>query len=429
MRFETTTSDPLRRKLRRLSRAEKREEAQAFLRRFADETSLTPTEYESRKREIDKDIRKHGFYRHTSEELAFGARLAWRNHARCIGRLHWRSLEVFDCRHITKADDIMSHTAAQMDHAWNDGKIRSTISVFAPVEGDALPSYFENNQMTQYACYLDDDGSMSGDPLQYEYTRLAQSLGWQPPQTQTPFDMLPVIIREPKGRPHLYELPEYLRREVHITLDGHPGLGGLGLRWHAIPFISGMVMSIGGIDYPTSPFNGYFMTTEIGSRNLCDERRYDYLEVIARAVGIETDDSRNPFWRDEALIATNKATQQSFDKAGVRMIDHHTASDQYAQFQLREQSAGRVPSGDWAWIVPPLSGSACKVFHLGMQNLYTVPNFYHSRGIDGYRLAPSYEDYERTRLAAEYDFWKKWLRRWLRRGGDNRLINRVLDWL
>lgn len=429
MRFETTTSDPLRRKLRRVSRAERREEASAFLRRFANETSLNAAEFESRKREIDKDLRKFGFYRHTSEELAFGARIAWRNHARCIGRLHWRSLEVFDCRHVTDPTDIMSHTLAQMDHAWNDGKIRSTISVFAPVEGDTLPPYFENRQITQYACYLGSDGKTLGDPLHYEYTRTVQSLGWQPPDQLSAFDMLPVVIREPRGNPHVFELPEPYHREVPITLDGHPDFDALGLRWHSVPFISGMIMSIGGIDYPTAPFNGYFMTTEIGSRNFCDERRYNLLDTIAGSLGLDTDATANPFWRDEAMLACNQATQTSFSQAGVKIIDHHTASDQYAQFELKEQSDGRIPSGNWSWIVPPMSGSACHVFHLGMTDLHAVPNFYHAGGIDGLKLAPSYEDYERTRLEVEYDFWKKWLRRWLRRGGDNRIINRVLDWL
>lgn len=429
MRFETTTSDPLRRKLRRMSRAERREEAAAFLRRFGEETDISASDLAQRKKEVDRDLRKHGFYRHTPEELAFGARVAWRNHARCIGRLHWRSLEVYDCRHITAPDDIMAYTLAQMDQAWNAGKIRSTISVFAPVEADTLPAYFENRQMTQYACHVDNRGQTLGDPLHYEYTRYVEQLGWSPPRDKSRFDLLPVVIREPKGNPHLYELPDTAQREVQITLDEHPAFNALGLKWHAVPFISGMVLSIGGVDYPTAPFNGYFMTPEIGSRNLCDERRYNLLPDIAKALALDTDPIRNPMWRDEAILACNQAVQSSFARAGVKIIDHHTASDQYAQFQLREQSAGRIPSGNWMWIVPPLSGSACHVFHLNMKDLRTVPNFYDSRSTDGHALAPSYEDYERSRFAAEYDFWKKWLRRWLRRGGDNRIVNRMMDWL
>jgi len=322
----------------------------------------------------------------------------------------------------------MSHTLAQMDHAWNGGKIRSTISIFAPVEGESLPAYFENRQLTQYACYLDENGKTLGDPAHYDFTRTVQSLGWAPPIEKSRFDMLPVVIREPQGNPHVYVLPNAYQREVPLALEAQPKFAELDLKWHAVPFISNMVLSIGGIDYPTAPFNGYYMTTEIGSRDLCDERRYNLLQEIADKLEISTNQDENPFWRDEVMLLCNRATQESFDKAGVRMIDHHTASDQYAKFELREQSAGRIPSGDWAWIVPPMSGSACHVFHLEMTDLKAVPNFYNSRSTDGYALAPSYEDYERTRLAAEYDFWKKWFRRWLRRGGDNRFVNRLIDW-
>ena len=429
MRFETTTSDPLRRKLRRASRRERREEAAAFIRRFADETEMGAAEYECRKREIDRDICKFGFYRHTPEELSFGARVAWRNHARCIGRLHWKSLEVLDCRSVTDANGIMSHTISQMEYAWNKGRVKPTISVFAPVENDVLPAYFENRQMTQYACYLKEDGSILGDPLHYEYTRLVLSLGWTPPKEKSRFDMLPAVIRDPKGNLEMFELPEHVRREVPITLDEHPDFDRIGLRWHAVPFISGMIMSIGGIEYPTAPFNGYFMTTEIGSRDLCDERRYNLLREIGRSLGMDVDEGKDTLWRDKAILACNQAVQSSFARAGVTIIDHRVASDQYALFELRERRSGRIPSGNWAWIVPPVSGSDCRVFHLGMKDLHSVPNFYNSRYEDGHSLAPSYEDYERSRLAVEYDFWKKWLRRWIHRGGNQRVINRLLDWL
>ena len=40
-----------------------------------------------RLREIRREIRRTGTYRHTPEELEFGARVAWRNSSRCIGRL------------------------------------------------------------------------------------------------------------------------------------------------------------------------------------------------------------------------------------------------------------------------------------------------------------------------------------------------------
>lgn len=53
----------------------------------------------------------------------------------------------------------------------------------------------------------------------------------------------------------------------------------LGLRWFAIPAVSGMGMDCGGLQFPAIPFNGWYTTTEIGTRNLADSHRYNLLEV------------------------------------------------------------------------------------------------------------------------------------------------------
>ena len=42
---------------------------------------------EGRIRQVRREIEATGTYRHTSTELEFGARVAWRNSAKCIGRL------------------------------------------------------------------------------------------------------------------------------------------------------------------------------------------------------------------------------------------------------------------------------------------------------------------------------------------------------
>src|SRR2546430_927364 len=44
----------------------------------------------SRVAEVTAEIEATGCYTHTTEELLAGAKLAWRNHARCVGRGHWR---------------------------------------------------------------------------------------------------------------------------------------------------------------------------------------------------------------------------------------------------------------------------------------------------------------------------------------------------
>ena len=41
-----------------------------------------------------------GNYHPTTEELVFGARVAWRNSNKCIGRRFWQSLHVVDARDV-----------------------------------------------------------------------------------------------------------------------------------------------------------------------------------------------------------------------------------------------------------------------------------------------------------------------------------------
>lgn len=55
----------------------------------------------------------------------------------------------------------------------------------------------------------------------------------------------------------------------------------LGLRWYALPAVSNMLLEIGGLEFPAAPFSGWYTSTEIGSRNLCDPHRYNILEVSA----------------------------------------------------------------------------------------------------------------------------------------------------
>lgn len=42
-----------------------------------------------------------------------------------------------------------------------------------------------------------------------------------------------------------------------------------------------MLLEIGGLEFPAAPFSGWYMSTEIGTRNLCDPHRYNILEVRA----------------------------------------------------------------------------------------------------------------------------------------------------
>jgi nitric-oxide synthase len=43
----------------------------------------------------------------------------------------------------------------------------------------------------------------------------------------------------------------------------------------------------------------------------------------------------------------------------------------------REKMAGRRVTGQWNWLVPPMSGSTTPVFHRGYKNTILKPNFFY----------------------------------------------------
>lgn len=407
-------SDPVRRRLRRLSLGERRDEAFAFLREYAREVGLTEACYRERSRQIGASLRTNGHYDHTSEELTFGARIAWRNHGRCIGRLWWKSLEVVDCRHVVEPGAIAARLFAHMRYAFASGRVRSVLTVFAPVIEDRVPATIESSQALQYAGYFAPGGKVVGDRRNVETTRIALALGWRPPEPHTPFDILPLFIRDATGRRHLFSVPNDLIHEVLIAHPDLPEIAGLGMRWYAVPTVSNMVLTIGGIEYPCAPFNGHYMATEIASRNLTDPRRYDLLPQVVNAIRPVDAPASDSLWLDRALTELNRAVLWSFERDGIAITDHHEASRCYMEFVKREQAAGRVPSGDWSWIVPPQAGSACPVFHLPMVDKQGVPNFYLSRAVDGGMLQLDRSHERRGRWLRLHDRmkarWRKWRR-------------------
>lgn len=410
-RSDATQGSALQRRLRRLSALERREEARAFLSAFHDASGHARTARQRRWSEVRHALSRTGHYTHTPEELAFGARLAWRNTGRCIGRLFWESLEVVDCRGDGSPDAIASRMKDHMAEADRGNGIRSIISIFPPVEGTVLPAYIESPQVIRYACHQRPDGSLIGDRKNVEATRDARAMGWHPPEPPGRFDILPYVIRDAADRRIRVTPSRGAFREIEIRHPDMPGLAPLGLRWYSVPLVSDMILTIGGIDYPCAPFNGFYMCTEIASRNLADIQRYDLLSEVAQALGL---DCTSPLWRDRALTALNEAVLHSFRQGGATMVDHHTASEQFMTFHRREQAAGRRVAADWRWIVPPQAGAACDVFHLKMRNFHPVPNFYRDRGSDGMRLMPWYGDGHQRRAEIWRDRvvrrWKIWKR-------------------
>ncbi|MFC8954364.1 nitric oxide synthase oxygenase [Streptomyces sp. NPDC057101] len=337
-----------------------RQQAERFIRQFHDEQPGAGA-CDSRLREVLAEIDRTGTYAHTGDELAFGARLAWRNAARCIGRLYWRSLVVRDLRHVTSADDIAAACFAHLRLAGNDGRIRPVVSVFAPDRPGRPGPRIVNDQLVRYAGHRTPDGASIGDPRSASLTAYARELGWK--RDEEPFQVLPLMVREHPGeRPEWYELPDDSVREVPLTHPEHAWFAELGLRWYAVPAISDMTLEIGGVRYPAAPFNGWYMGTEIGARNLADAERYDLLPLVADRLGLDRSTERT-LWRDRALVELNLAVLHSYQEAGVTMADHHTESRRFLRHIAQESRHGRTTPADWSWIVPPVSGSATPVFH------------------------------------------------------------------
>lgn len=414
-RFNYTQGrSPLHQRLRRLSALEQREEARAFINAFHDAHSASHEARARRWAQIRRSLSRTGFYEHTPDELAFGARVAWRNHSRCIGRLLWETLTVVDCRHLTEPDAMATRINEHMSDALGEGRIRSIISVFAPVCGTALPSYVESPQITLYAGYMRPDGTVLGDRQNVEITRIVQSLGWLNPAEPGRFDLLPYIIRDQDDRRSLFSPSPTSVGEIAITHPTHVALSELELRWYSVPCVSNMILTIGGIEYPCAPFNGFYMCTEIASRNFADLRRYNILREVAPIFGLDPNASGPPMWRDQALTELNRAVLYSFRSAGVTILDHHAASDQFIEFYKRENQNGRRVAADWSWIVPPQASAATEVFHLPMQDFHPVPNYYHSRADDGLPLMPYYGDQYRSlgrrvidRVMNRWKLWKR----------------------
>lgn len=303
----------------------------------------------------------------STAELTHGAKLAWRNSTRCVGRGYWPALELRDLRHVTEPEEVFTELLKHLDHAWNGGRLRSVISVFGP--GVRVL----NSQLIRYAGYRQADGSVIGDPGNLDLTRQLRALGWVG-GPGTPFDVLPVAIQSGE-KVQLFTLPPQSAREVQIAHPTLPAVADLGLKWHALPVISDMRLEVAGQSFGCAPFSGWYLQTEIAARNLADAGRYDVLPRLAEALGLGTRRERT-LWRDRALLELNVAVLHSFDAAGVKIDDHHTVTRRFVRFEEREGRAGRRVHGRWSWLVPPMSPALTPVWHRTYTDVEVTPNFF-----------------------------------------------------
>ena len=341
------------------------EKATAFIKSMHQELNIDNEETKKRIQQIINEINETNTYKHTTDELIYGAKVAWRNSNRCIGRLFWDKLNVRDMRFIDNEIDFVHSIENHIEIATNNGKIRPLISIYS--------NDFEikNEQLIRYAGYEN-----KGDPKSKNITQLAEHLNWK--SDHTDFDLLPLIYRY-KQQPlnyHIYK--DNLIKEILIKHDEYPLLEQLGLKWYAVPIISNMDLEIGGLYYHTAPFNGWYMETEIGVRNFTDEYRYDKLKDIANALNLDTTKTTS-YWRDRALVEFNYAVYHSFKEAGVSIVDHYTASKQFKKFEENEENKNRKVTGKWSWLAPPLSPSLVHNYHKGYDNETRSPNFLYKK--------------------------------------------------
>lgn len=349
------------------------EAAEQFIRECYAELGKGPEELRRRLDEIDESIATTGTYEHTFEELEQGAKLAWRNSNRCIGRLFWESLQVRDARAAATTEEMADALLRHIEEATNGGRVLPMITVFRAVRpGEAGPRVW-NHQLIRYAGYRTEDGIL-GDPITADLTAWCMKLGWKGNGTR--FDVLPLVLQMGEEPPRAYEVPPSIVAEVPIR---HPELAefdSLGLKWYGVPFVANMRLEIGGLQYTAAPFNGWYMGTEIGARNLADPQRYDQLPAVARLMGLDTT-RESTLWRDKALVELNVAVLHSYRQAGVTIVDHHTAAQQFTRFEEKEAAKGRPVTGDWTWLIPPVSPATTPIFHKGYDNRIVSPNFFY----------------------------------------------------
>ncbi|KMY53061.1 hypothetical protein AC623_02855 [Bacillus sp. FJAT-27231] len=352
-------------------------QAKEFITVCYQELSKPSEEMKARLHEIREQIETTGTYTQTYEELSHGAKMAWRNSNRCIGRLFWQMLHVFDERKAETEKEVFEALSRHVEFASNEGKIRPTITIFRPSKEGQEDIRIWNHQLIRYAGYKTEEG-IKGDPASIDLTARCQKLGWRGEGTD--FDLLPWVVQIGNRPPELQELNKELVKEISIVHPEYDWFAELQLKWYAVPIISDMKLEIGGIEYKAAPFNGWYMGTEVGARNLADDFRYNQLPVIAERM--ELDMSRaSSMWKDRALVELNIAVLHSFKNAGVSIVDHHTAAQQFRTFEQNEEREGRAITGDWTWLIPPVSPAAVHVFHKEYNNSIKTPNYFYQETI------------------------------------------------
>ncbi|XP_047417906.1 nitric oxide synthase, brain isoform X2 [Sciurus carolinensis] len=322
--------------------------------------------------EVNKEIESTSTYQLKDTELIYGAKHAWRNASRCVGRIQWSKLQVFDARDCTTAHGMFNYICNHVKYATNKGNLRSAITIF-PQRTDGKHDFrVWNSQLIRYAGYKQPDGSTLGDPANVEFTEICIQQGWKPPRGR--FDVLPLLLQANGNDPELFQIPPELVLEVPIRHPKFDWFKDLGLKWYGLPAVSNMLLEIGGLEFSACPFSGWYMGTEIGVRDYCDNSRYNILEEVAKKMNLDMRKTSS-LWKDQALVEINIAVLYSFQSDKVTIVDHHSATESFIKHMENEYRCRGGCPADWVWIVPPMSGSITPVFHQEMLNYRLTPSF------------------------------------------------------
>lgn len=324
-----------------ISPAEALVDAESFLEQFHAETTPAMT-FDFRLREIQAEIDQTGTYVHTEEELIFGARVAWRNSAGCIGRLYWNSLKVRDRRGVHLPNEISSECEQHVLESARDGRVRATLTVFASSGTGGGASRIANNMLPGYAGWSLPDGRVVGDEQNISLTREAYSLGWRP-EVDSEFVALPLIIRSTIGEDEAFELRGAELPEVTIRHPEYSWFEALGIKWSSLFSIANQPLHIGGVVYPNAPLTAWNLGTDIAKRGLGRHSEEDILTEIAKLARISGDGgpSTRRFGREHALVELSRAIAYSYDSDGVTLADSTTETRRFLTHVAREDGAGR----------------------------------------------------------------------------------------
>ena len=175
--------------------------------------------------------------------------------------------------------------------------------------------------------------------------------------------------------------------------------------------MAGNLLEIGGLQFPASPFNGWYNSIEI-VRNFLEEPRYNLLQVqqyfkvhfkfyrtilqflvlnyiflvlnyfslnpsskiLGAEMGLDTSTNIS-LWKDKVSVEMNYAILHSFQKAGVSIVDQFSASEQFQEhFNNEVRERGGCPA-DWVWLTPSLSGSLTTLWHQEMLHYHLTPSY------------------------------------------------------